>query len=395
MEVIMRKFLFLAITCVFGLMLVACEGATTQAPTTTAAPTTAAPTTAAPTTAAPTTAAPTTAAPTTAVPTTEVPTTDAPTTVEAPELAVVYSGTHTAQSMSGEVVYLYYMSFVDGNYEFYSSYEMGGETYDFAEVGTYTLVDLVLTITPLEGTAQAGTLNNDGSIEVPVKPSDMGARAARSLVPVDELPLGTLYEGTHTVTAMSGTIVYHYQIAFIDGAYEFYSTYEMGEELYDYSETGTYVVEGNVLTMTPSVGEAADGLIHVDGSLQAPIKASDMGSRALRELTPIADLTLQAEYEGTHTATSMAGEVVYTYTMSFADGNYSFVSDFVMDETPYQYTETGIYTVEGNVLTLDPSDSDAVTGVIHVDGDIDAPIKGSSMATRALHVMTPVVEDVV
>lgn len=68
----MKKLVLIAFALVFGLTIMACDGATTAAPTT-AAPTTAAPTTASPTTGSPTTAAPTTAAPTTATPTTEAP----------------------------------------------------------------------------------------------------------------------------------------------------------------------------------------------------------------------------------------------------------------------------------------------------------------------------------
>ena len=378
----MKRILYVAITFLFGLALVACGEATTAAPTT-----------AAPTTAAPTTAAPTTAAPTTTAPTTTAPTTAAPTTQEAAVLGVIYSGTHTVSAMGGmEIIYNYTMTFIEGEYEFYSTYEMGGAPYDFEETGTYTLEGSVLAITPSEGTAIAGTLNQDGSIEVSVKPSEMGERALRTLDTIEDLSVKPLNKGTHTVSAMGGDIVYVYSISFAEGNYALESFYEMGGSPYSYVETGTYSVSGNVLTMTPEAGTAAEGVVHVNGSIEAPVKPSEMGERALRTLNPMDEFPLEDEYEGTHTVSAMGGEVVYTYTLTFTDGNYAFASNYVMGETPYNYQETGTYSVSGNVLTLDPATADPMDGLIHVNGSIDAPIKASSQADRALHLMTPVEE---
>ena len=388
----MKKLVVLLFALTFGLVLIGCEGATTAAPTT-AAPTTAAPTTAAPTTAAPTTAAPTTAAPTTAAPTTAAPTTAAPTTEVVVELKELYSGTHTVSAMGSDVVYVYHMSFVDGDYEFYSTYEMGGLPYDFYEFGTYSVSGNVITLTPDGQDAVSGTIGQD-SIQVPVKASTMGARAERTLTEEDELELALLFSGSHTVSAMGSDVVYSYTMLFEDGEYAFYSTYQMGGVDYDYEEAGTYTLAGLVLTITPDEQDPVVGQLHVNGSITIGVKPSQMGARAARTLSPLADLELAAEYEGTHTVSAMGSDVVYTYTLSFEDGEYSFVSDFEMGGVPYQFTETGTYEVEGNVLTLTPLDGEPQTGVIHLDGSIEAPVKASEMGARALRTMTPVEEEV-
>ena len=118
----------------------------------------------------------------------------------------------------------------------------------------------------------------------------MGARADRTLSPIEELELAAEYEGTHTVSAMGSDVVYEYTITFDgEGNYAFRSDFEMGGVPYFYEETGTYEVVGTVLTLTPTGLDPAVGVIHMDGSIEAPIKPSSMGERALRVMTPVVE----------------------------------------------------------------------------------------------------------
>lgn len=197
------------------------------------------------------------------------------------EVDRLYVGTHTVSAMGSEVVYVYEMIFAYGIYTFISEFEMGGEVYNYFEIGTYEVDGTEITITPMGEDAVTGTVE-DGTLTISVKASAMASRSEREL---SSSKLGIYYEGTHTVSAMGSEVVYNYTIKFINGEYYFVSNFTMSETDYTYEETGTYAVDGLIVTLTPAGGEAVTGSINMDWSLTLPIKASEMGSRADRELT--------------------------------------------------------------------------------------------------------------
>lgn len=197
------------------------------------------------------------------------------------EVDRLYVGTHTVSAMGSEVVYVYEMIFAYGIYTFISEFEMGGEVYNYFEIGTYEVDGTEITITPMGEDAVTGTVE-DGTLTISVKASAMASRSEREL---SSTKLGIYYEGTHTVSAMGSEVVYNYTIKFINGEYFFVSNFTMSETDYTYEETGTYAVDGLIVTLTPAGGEAVTGSINMDWSLTLPIKASEMGSRADRELT--------------------------------------------------------------------------------------------------------------
>ncbi|MFA5006733.1 MAG: hypothetical protein WC509_04660 [Candidatus Izemoplasmatales bacterium] len=358
----MKKAIMLLLGLVFCAAMIACE-------TTTTAPSTTASTTAAVTTA--------TTAPTT---TTTVPST---TTVADAVVEGNYYGSHTVSAMGSEVVYHYVLIFADGAYAFRSVFEMGEEAYSFEETGTYSVAGDVLTMTPEGGSAATGTVAPDGSISAPVKASEMGSRALRTLAPT-ELEFDLYYVGSHEVSAMGTPVVYHYYIVLsLDGTYSFHSAFVMSEETYTYDEVGTYAATGLAITLTPDGGDAAEGTIGEDGTLSLPLKASSMGSRALRTVAVTA-LSYDTAYAGTHTVSAMGSEVVYEYTITFdVLGNYAFHSDFMMGEEPYTFDEVGTFTVEGLVITITPEGGTALPGTIHADGSLTLNVKASSMGSRA------------
>lgn len=352
----MKKLLAICLSFTLGIILVACGSTTT----------------------------PTTATPTT-VPTTE----EITTTTEADAVVLGnYVGTHTVSAMGSEVVYNYLMVFdVSGAYTFHSIFTMSEVDYSFDETGTYLVEGNVLTITPTDGEPVVGTVNANGTIEVGVKASEMGSRTSRSLTPT-KLMYDTNYVGTHTVSAMGSDVIYHYTITLgLDGTYAVFSTFIMSEEVYTFTENGTFTQAGSVITITPNEGEAVDGTINNDGTINVSIKASTMGARALRLLTPTA-LTYGVAYAGTHTVSAMGSDVVYNYTITFdLFGNYAFHSAFTMSEVDYTFDEVGTFTLVGTVLTTTPVDGVAVDGTLNADGSVTVSVKASSMGARALRTL--------
>lgn len=319
-----------------------------------------------------TTAAPTTAAPTTAAPTTVPPTTQAPDAV----LVEIYEGSHTVSAMGSDVTYLYEIYFQDGTYYFISHFEMGGEEYTYEEEGTYSVSGTTITMTPEGADAVTGEVLVGGNISIPVKASAMGARALREM---EAHPLARIYVGTHNVSAMGSDVTYVYQMTFMFGLYTFVSEFVMGEETYNFLEMGTYEVDGDVLTITPLLGDPVVGSIN-EGTITIGVKASAMGARADRTLNAS---TLGMYYEGSHTVSAMGSDVTYHYLITFKNGEYTLVSNFVMGEEDYEFVETGTYTVEGSVVTLTPEGGNAVTGSVHLYFTATLPIKASAMGARA------------
>lgn len=296
------------------------------------------------------------------------------------ELADMYEGSHEVSAMGSDVTYLYSISFDNGDYAFHSVFDMSDTTYTFDETGTYVVNGNVLTITPTDGTAVNGTIG-DGTLTVSLQASAMGAREERTLT---EVKLARIYVGTHTVAAMGSEVDYVYIIKMSHGTYSLHSMFTMADTDYTFDEVGTYSVEGVNLTMTPDGETAVTGTIG-DGTITIAIKASSMASREDRTLT---SSSVAVNYEGTHTVSAMGSDVIYTYTIQFVLGNYSFHSDFEMGGTAYTFDEIGTYTIEGNVITLTPDGETAVTGTINTDGTLELPIKASSMATRESQTFT-------
>jgi hypothetical protein len=351
----MKRTLSLFVGLVLALALIGCTGITTAA---------------------------TTVATTTAAETTD--TTASTTEVEDAVVLGNYVGSHQVSAMGTEITYHYYLKFSDsGEYVFHSIYDMEGTLYWYDEEGTYSVEGTTLSMTPDGGEVATGTVSSEGTIEAPVKASEMGSRALRSLAPTD-LEFDRNYVGSHVVSAMGSEVTYYYYLVFdLVGTYSFHCAFEMSGEVYTYDETGTYTTTAAVVSMTPDGGEAADGTIGTDGTIEVPVKASSMGSRALRTMS-FSVLQYDVAYVGTHTVSAMGSEVVYVYEMTFdVLGNYAFHSSFTMSEEEYTYDEVGTYTVANLVLTTTPDGAEASVGSINADASITVAVKASSMATRS------------
>jgi hypothetical protein len=314
--------------------------------------------------------------------TTETVTTEAPTTeVQDAVLADMYEGSHTVSAMGSDVVYQYEIHFTDGDYFFFSAFEMAGESYTFEESGTYSVSGTEITITPEGEDAVTGEYLEDGNISIPIKASAMASRGARGLTVVE---VSRFYMGSHEVSAMGSTVVYHYQLILAFGEYAFVSEFEMAEETYQFFEYGTYDIDGSVITISPEAGDPVVGSIG-DGTITIGIQASAMGSRAERTLTasPIAMF-----YEGSHVVSAMGSEVTYQYTIKFMNGAYHFLSTFVMAETTYEYEEMGTYVIDGMDITLSMDGEDDIMGEINANYTLTIPVKASAMGGREDRTLT-------
>ena len=69
----------------------------------------------------------------------------------------------------------------DGSYELKSYFVLEDALYEFVETGTYQVDGSILIITPQGGEdALEGTVNENGSITVPIKPSQMARQRTES-----------------------------------------------------------------------------------------------------------------------------------------------------------------------------------------------------------------------
>jgi hypothetical protein len=231
-----------------------------------------------------------------------------------------YAGSHTVSAMGSEVVYNYSLKLKTGcEYAFTSNFQMSGVDYVFEEVGTFEVSDSAITITPEGGTAQAGTINADGSLNIPVKASEMGERASRHL----RVALTSAHAGIYTgyvesvvadvtVYAVTATLV-------LDqfGGYEYAALDAVSSETY--TEVGTYSVAGTVLTMTPSGGSAQSGTL-VNYVLTAPFQAVEETAER------VAVVLYRDIIQGVFTGTATVEEVEYSAVLTvLPNGTYTLV----------------------------------------------------------------------
>ncbi len=185
-----------------------------------------------------------------------------------PAYAGVYAGELDKTGMGGNVHYDFTFEIkYNGTYSYTSTFEMGGDTYVYAEEGTASVDGSVLTIKALKNVTAAnmetGTLTDiaeenqtevtgalvDGVITVSIKPSPMSSTPVE--VTFNYVPAyAGVYEGELDKPGMGGSV--HYDFAFeikYNGTYSYTSTFEMGGETYVYAEEGTASVDRSVVTV--------------------------------------------------------------------------------------------------------------------------------------------------
>lgn len=190
------------------------------------------------------------------------------------EAVGIYAGGHETAGMGSIIKYTYSLELkADASYELKSYFVMGDELYEFIETGSYSVDGSNLALTPEGEDTLEGTVNADGSITVPVKPSAMARQRTTSTLVKVENPAAGVYtaemQGAATVKA---TLYLDYQ-----GGYYYLAVPDNGSE--PVHEQGFYGVQGDVITFTTSAGETFTGKLG-ENTISAPfVVAKMMGMR--------------------------------------------------------------------------------------------------------------------
>ncbi len=85
----------------------------------------------------------------------------------------------------------------------------------------------------------------------------------------------------------------------------------------------------------------------------------------------------------------VTGGVTYQYTMAFTNGNYAFRSTYEISGTPFDFNETGTYSLSGTSLTITPKDGTPITGgTIYANGTIQVSVKPSQSLSRVVNTLS-------
>ena len=158
---------------------------------------------------------------------------------------------------------------------------------------------------------------------------------------------------------MGSTIDYVYALALKAGLrYVFSSEFAMGGTVYTFTETGSWSVDGDLFTLVPAGGDAAQGTIAA-GEITVGIRPSEMASSRTESVLRIAT---HAGFAGTYVGEKVTAMYTAKATVVLdMFGAFHYSADVGM---PEPYEETGSYDVVGNVITFGPEDGDAYSGTL-------------------------------
>ncbi|HPT83428.1 MAG TPA: hypothetical protein PLM25_06020 [Limnochordia bacterium] len=191
----------------------------------------------------------------------------------------IYAGGHETAGMGGLINYTYTVELkADGSYELKSYFVVGDALYDFVETGTYQVDGSRLVLVPEGEDALEGTVNADGSITVPVKPSQMARQRTESTLVLTDNPAAGIYRATlQGPTTVEATLYLNAQ-----GGYYYLAV--PGNNSEAVHEQGFYSVQGSTITFTTSAGEVFTGTLG-ENTVRAPfVVAKVMGIRVEIEL---------------------------------------------------------------------------------------------------------------
>ncbi len=195
------------------------------------------------------------------------------------------------------------------------------------------------------------------SLEDPDNPDIVYLLTADTLA--DSEYYGT-YAGGHSVQAMGSAIDYAYTLTLQAGLrYVFSSSFAMGGEVYTYSETGTWGVDGNQFTLYPVNEDPVQGTINADGEIDIAIRPSEMAStRTEAQLRLATHADVAGTYVGEKVSPMYTADTTVVLDMF---GAYSYSADVGM---PEPYEESGSYDVSGTEITFQPEGGTAYSGTL-------------------------------
>lgn len=254
-----------------------------------------------------------------------------------------YAGSHSVAAMGGEILYEYSMVLKPGReYSFISEFDMGGDHYVYEEFGTFQIVDNVITITPHEQTAVEGTIQSDGSIQIGVKPSQMGSRAVRTLQVTTTAQYAGTYYG-HKQRIMGTTVMYDTSITIKLDKFGKYTYKGVDSQSGTINEQGSYQVTGSTITFTIQDSETTHS-----GTIQNYIlTASFILSTESTNRGEV--LTYRSNVIGEFTSTTSVDEVEYQSTLSLQeDGTYQLT--ILGPDSTVVLEEEGTFVIQRTML---------------------------------------------
>jgi len=186
------------------------------------------------------------------------------------------------------------------------------------------------------------------------------------------------FVGSHEVLAMGQTVLYEYTVTLGIGArYQVVSNFTMSGTPYEYIETGEYRINGSVISLKADGEEQfMDGVIHSPTSFQMPIKASAMGTRALRDIAvyvpPVfayaGEYFIDASYVGQNLYLFLLLDVEMNFELSYAPNQIGYI-------TRGHVTESGgVYTLHYAIDSVNQTTSFTFEeGIILFESDLHLP----------------------
>ena len=192
-----------------------------------------------------------------------------------------YAGGHLTPGMGGVINYTYSLELkADGSYELKSYFVLEDALYEFVEIGTYQVNGSKLIVTPQGEDALEGTVNENGSITVPIKPSQMARQRTESTLVLRDNPVAGVYRAT-----LQGPTTVEATLYLALGGDYFYLAVPGNDAEHVY-EQGFYSVNGTKITFSSADGlDSFEGTV-VNNTITAPFVVSKvMGMRVEIDLT--------------------------------------------------------------------------------------------------------------
>ena len=263
-------------------------------------------------------------------------------------------------AMGSTIVYDYALTLSYGaEYTFVSSFSAMGEPQVFTQNGTFAVTDGKITVTPAEGEASEGTIGTDKAIAIGMLLSSQGKEKTDiTLKPATTAEYAGTYTGIKTMS-MGGSMAINTTLKLDKlGGYTYTAKIE-GED--DYTESGTYTVDGKAIKFQSS----AEGAEAMEGTLENHVLTCKFKISAS---VPMAtEIVFYADViQGAFTSASNDDAEGYTGALQLgADGSYTLTVTKDGQET---YSEKGTFATEGSSmgvsLELTNEKGDTLSGVI-------------------------------
>ena len=276
-----------------------------------------------------------------------------------------YVGTVETSAMNTTITYAVTLSLGYGaEYTLESVFTVMGEEQVYTETGTFAIDSGKITVTPKDGEATEGSISSDKTIAIQALVSAQSKeKKDLTLKPATTPDQAGTYTGIKVLNMGSMSMSANATLTLDkQGGYTYTAKME-GEE--DYTEKGTFTVDGTKLTFTSD----AEGAEPVEGSLENDVLTCKF--RISNDVPMATEIVFYSDrIQGAFTAESTDGDTAgYQSTLTLnADGSYTIA---VTKDGTETYSEKGTFSVTGSAmgvtLTLTNEKGGTVSGVVSDD----------------------------